>query len=181
MRNQRKTYIINPKFQYKFSFIICSLIFIGSLIYPITIYDIFEYIIQRFPTDSAEHNANRDSILLYLAIMQLAFTGFVFIFCIFISHKIVGPIYKLKLFLQNIRSTGELEHLKFRDGDHFQDLADEVNATLDYFASKTEEETQTLSELSLYLNNLTLVIPEDKRAVLEEAQKKIKEYLVVDK
>lgn len=177
MANQRKTYIINPKFQYKFSFTICSLIFIGSLIYPITIYDLFEYIISLNPGTATKHAAHRNNLIQYLVIMQMAFIGLVFIFCLFISHKIAGPLYKLTQYLRTVRESGELIHLKFRDGDNFPEVADEVNLTMTYLANKTEEETKTLTELSSYLENLSLVIPEDKKPVLEEAQEKIKEYL----
>lgn len=177
MANQRKTYIINPKFQYKFSFIICSLIFIGSLIYPITIYDLFEYIIGLKPSAAMEHETQRNNLIYYLILMQLAFIGLVFIFCLFISHRIAGPIYKLTLYLRDVRESGELLYLKFRDGDNFPELADEINLTMTYLANKTDEEAKTLTDLSHYLENLALVIPEDKKSVLDEAQTKIKKYL----
>ena len=177
MANLRRSYIINPKFQYKFSFIICSLIFIGSLIYPITIYDLFNYIIELNPGVADQTEAHRNNLIQFLVLMQISFMGVVFIFCIFISHKVAGPIYKLSTYLQNLRSTGEVTSLTFRDGDNFPELADEINKTVDFLVSKSEEEIQELKDLSAYLENLSLVIPEDKKPVLLAAQTKIKEFI----
>lgn len=177
MANHRRSYIINPKFQYKFSFIICSLIFIGSLIYPITIYDLFDYIIQMNPTSATEHASHRNNLIQFLILMQIGFIGIVFVFCLFISHKIAGPLYKLSQHLQSLRETGEIKILKFRTGDNFPEIAEEINDTLEFFTSKTEEEIKTLQELSDFLENIALVIPEDKKPVLTAAQEKIKSYI----
>ena len=177
MSNQRKSYIINPKFQYKFSFIVCSLVLISTFIYPVTIYELYDLIISLNPTGAAEHENHRSSLIQHLVIMQIPFTGLVFLLCLFLSHKIAGPLYKLTMFLQDIRHTGEIRNLKFRDGDNFIELADEVNKTMDFISSKAEAEVKGLRDLSDYLENLELVIPEDKKPVLSQAREEISKIL----
>ena len=81
------------------------------------------------------------------------------------------------MFLQDIRHTGEIRNLKFRDGDNFIELADEVNKTMDFISSKAEAEVKGLRDLSDYLENLELVIPEDKKPVLSQAREEISKIL----
>ena len=176
LANKRKIYVINPKFQYKFCFIISSLVFITSLIYPITINDLFNHFIALNPGEAKQHGELKEQLIFYLALYQGLFIAFVFIFSIFISHKIAGPLYKLTQHLRNIRDTGEISKLTFRDGDNFPEIAEEINKTINFLADKSDEEIQTLTELSQYLDNLALVIPEDKKPVLEAAQHKIKDF-----
>lgn len=53
-----------------------------------------------------------------------------FIFSIFISHKMVGPIYRLKKFFADIESSNDVQELKFRKGDFFGDLPQIINETI---------------------------------------------------
>ncbi len=77
-----------------------------------------------------------------------------------------GPMYKLKTHLKTIRQGGEIRNVFFRKGDYFQDVADEVNLTLEHFDLQREEDFETLQEVSSYIANLALVVPEDKKACL---------------
>jgi len=51
---------------------------------------------------------------------------------IYLSHKIVGPIYRLKqYFLQMSESEEKRRPLSFRDGDYYSDLPGIINKALD--------------------------------------------------
>ena len=175
MANNRRIFIINPRFQYKFSFIICSLVFLASLIYPITIYDLMESMISLNPDNASQYEEHRISLLITLALIQFGLLGFIFVVCIRVSHRIAGPMYKMQLFLENIRQGEEIYPLSFRDGDQFHEVAEDLNDTIEYLTSKSEEEREYLGEVSDYIENIALVVPEDKKPVLEEIQRKIKQ------
>ena len=175
MANPRNIFIINPSFQYKFSFIICSLVFLGSIIYPITIFDIMNKLIALQPELTEHINNSRVSLLSVLAIIQFAFIALVFVICIFLTHRIAGPMYKLSQYLSDVRS-GDAKHpLYFRAGDNFHEVADDVNETIDYFKTQHTEDFQYLSEVSTYIQNISLVVPEDKKPILFEIQSKLLE------
>ena len=165
---KRSIFIVNPAFQYKFSFIVCSLVFISSLVYPWTIYDLFDTLIAMQPKNKINIEENRNYLFSILALAQLAFLGVIFILSIFISHKIAGPMFKLKRYLQEIRNGAPLTTIYFRDGDSFQDIADEVSETMEYLANGRKDDFEYLSEVASYINNLSLVVPEDKKPVLQE-------------
>lgn len=79
------------------------------------------------------------------------------------------------MFLQNIRNGGEINELFFRETDQFSEIADEINLTLTYLTEKSEDERETIEEIKAYIENISLVVPEDKKPVLEEIQRKLNE------
>jgi hypothetical protein len=91
------------------------------------------------------------------------------------SHKIAGPLYKLQNYLRDIREGGDVKSLFFRDGDHFHEIAEEVSQTMEYFSKQREKDFSYLDEVSSYIANLALVVPEDKKPVLNEIQSKLSE------
>lgn len=172
---KRSIFVVNPKFQYKFSLVVCSLVLICSMIYPLRIYDIFEQIFALNPDMAEKIKSNRDQLLLFLGIMQLAILGIVFVITIFISHKIAGPMYKLKTYLTNIKNGGEVTPLYFRKGDYFSEIADDVNDFIHGITHQRTQDFEYLQEVSSYIANLALVVPEDKKPVLQEILSKLAE------
>ena len=167
---KRSIFVINPAFQYKFCFIVCSIVLLGSIMYPLSIIDIFNVIIEKQPTEANSFADLRNNLLIFLGIIEAAFLGLVFVVCIFMSHKVAGPMYKLQNHLTNIKNGGEVKPVFFRDGDNFQEVAEEVNEVLEFFVNQRQEDFAYLDEVSAYINNLALVVPEDKKPVLNEIQ-----------
>lgn len=176
---KRTNFIVNPKFQLKLSGYVAILVFVSSIIYPFTIYDIMEnfisFIPERTPEIEHELKEKQKSLLLILSIWQIGFTTLVFIGCIFFSHKIAGPMYKLQKFLANIRDEQTRDKLYFRNGDYFHEIADDLNETFDQIEEDHKSDFVYISEVSAYLKNLEMVVPEDKKVVLEEISIRLKQ------
>jgi glutamate synthase domain-containing protein 3 len=79
------------------------------------------------------------------------------------------------MYLEDVRSGGSFKKLTFRDKDFFQNIAAETTETIEYLTHKSEDEADYLDEVSTYLENIALVVPEDKKPVLNEIQTKLKE------
>lgn len=73
------------------------------------------------------------------------------------------------------RDGQHVPRLTFRNGDYFQDLADDFNDTILSVQERHKNDVVYLAEISSYLNNLSLVVPEDKKAVISEINKKLSE------
>jgi len=174
---KRTTYLINSKFQIKFSLFFCGLILISSLIYPFTIYDLLtsfiEFTAKNSNTTSSQLTDKRATLLMILGIWQLGFLLIVFIICIFFSHKIAGPMFKLQKFLHDKRNGTGHDKLYFRKGDYFHEVADDINATFDLLDRNHLSDLVYLDEVRNYLGNLTMVVPEDKQVVLQEITSRI--------
>lgn len=174
---KRSIYLVNPKFQLKFSFYVCFLVFISSIIYPLTIYDLITQFMGAMakvnPTLVANLEEKRSSLIFILALWQVGFTALVFIACIFFSHKIAGPMFKLQKFLQYKKDGSDNGKLFFRKGDYFQEVADEFNEVFDDMEERHRQDLMYISEVNSYISNLGMVVPEDKKAVLNEITQKL--------
>lgn len=172
---KRSIFIINPKFQFKFSLIVCSLIFISSLIYPVTIYEIFNNFFRLNPSSAESLQSSRDTLMLWLGLIQLMYLSVVFFVCIFISHKIAGPMYKLSNFLRHIADGNPPETLYFRNGDNFSEIADQFNEAFEAIKEEHQNDFAYLSEVKSYIKNLSVVVPEDKKPVIAQITEKLTE------
>lgn len=172
---KRTIFVVNPAFQYKFSFIVCSFAVLASIMYPWTLYELYEKMIASDPSGAANLQQNRMELMVLLGSIQLGFIGLIFVISIFISHKIAGPLYKLQNYLRNIREGGEITNLFFREGDNFPEIAEEINSVMEYFVQQRQDDFENLEEVSSYIANLSLVVPEDKKPVLNEILSKLAE------
>lgn len=179
MSYSRKIYLINPKFQIRFSLYVCIIVLVTSIIYPFTIYSLMNNIIVFFslknPEIASMYESKRNSLVFFLVLLHLGFTCLTFLSCIFFSHKIAGPLFKLKKHLTEIREHGIKGPLFFRKGDYFLDVADEVNQTMDHIHDLHKNDLIFLGEVNSYINNLSLVVPDDKRIILHEISSKLSE------
>ena len=178
---KRKKFLINPKFQVKFSLLVCFLVFLSSIFFPIGIYNLITNFIAYASTHcpTAGHdiskvfNEKRQLILLFLGLWQLGFTLMIFIACIIFSHKIAGPLYKLVKYFKLIQDGENPGKLFFRKGDYFPEVADEFNNAFNNLHEKHQNDFAYISEVNAYLHNLSMIVPEDKKVVLTEINKKL--------
>ncbi len=173
----RKIYLINPKFQFRLSLFASFLVFITGLIYPFTIYALLSAISANFALKNPEialyYSDKRDLLILLLIGLHFGFAILSFFGCIFFSHKIAGPLFKLQKHLRLIREGFSPGKLFFRKGDYFQDIADDLNDTIEHLEEGYKNDLVYLSEVNSYINNLSLVVPDDKRVVLNEISSRL--------
>jgi methyl-accepting chemotaxis protein len=85
------------------------------------------------------------------------------------SHKIAGPLYKLRVFLQKAREGKLQESLKFRKGDHFTELADDYNAMVKSFRDLTNENVETVTTAIARIENALGKTGVESRGEIEQA------------
>jgi methyl-accepting chemotaxis protein len=140
-KSTRKKYLTNPNFQLSFVGIIVGFSGINLLmIYLAQRYFFLHYVQSGKKTGlplnhvffqllrNQQHYMNRIFILTAFFILV-----FGFIFGLLYSHRIIGPINRLKDFLDrdstsaNQGSVSEREILEIRNSDYFKDLASSIN------------------------------------------------------
>ena len=71
------------------------------------------------------------TLFFWLGAGQLVLMGLTFGICIFISHRIAGPLFKLRRSMLEV-SNGKLDrHIAFRKNDYFPELQDAFNEMID--------------------------------------------------
>lgn len=177
--HSRRIYLINPKFQIRFSLLVTLAILLSSVIYPLAIYDLMgnfiNYVSQHSPEQVTQLTERRSNLITILILWQVGFSAMVFIICVFFTHKVAGPIYKLTKFFASAREGYLSDKLFFRKGDYFQELADDYNETMDSILEKQKADFVYVGEVATYISNLALVVPEDKKVVLKEISQKLNE------
>jgi methyl-accepting chemotaxis protein len=147
---KRRNFFIDRQFQLKyillviFMLLLYTLVFVGTLFIP----QIMPFIFSS-PVDEQVKAA--DILLLYhenvwpAVIIVIPLFGF---FSIFFTHKIAGPVYRLKVRLQQMTAWDLDSRVTLRNGDDLQDLADCVNLLseeLSDFAAALKSNYETLS------------------------------------
>lgn len=176
---KRRIYLVNPKFQLRFTFYICFFVLLASAIYPFMIYSIMETLIEfansHSPTEIDGLTEYRNSLILILAICQVGFLLLTFAVSIFLTHRVAGPLFKLNKFFTAIKDGGDNGKLYFRKGDYFQEIAENYNQAIAKMKEDYKNDFVYLSEVNSYINNLSMVVPDDKKAVVQEISKRLTE------
>jgi len=126
---KRGIFLINKKFQFRFSMYVCSWLVAVSFVYPVIIYNLIEFAnrLTTSPAATATLQSLKVEMLWLLILFQVSLILLTFLISIFISHRIAGPIYKLSKAFGAV-TRGELnDELQFRAKDHFRDVADDFN------------------------------------------------------
>src|SRR3954471_15265954 len=127
MGYKRRIILINRDFQFRFSFYVCSWLITVCLAYPFIISSLSDYLImslvhEAFGPQVASILETREALLWILIIMQITFVGVVFLISIFMSHRIAGPLHKLKKFFREASEGNIGQVLAFRKSDYFQEV-----------------------------------------------------------
>ncbi len=89
---------------------------------------------QRLANEAATQDAELTSLgwlFLSLAVFVLVSSAITLYQGVKHSHRIAGPMYRIKDSLRQI-AAGDRDHrIKIRDGDYLSEIVDEMNATLD--------------------------------------------------
>jgi len=169
---RRKTYLVNPTFQLKFSILLTIIVFISTLIYPIAIYDLLNETIMALgksvPTQALIFEEKRKPLLAILFLWEAGFLGLIFIISIFFSHKVAGPLHKIKVYFARVREGKGRDILTLRQGDYFQDFAGDINLTFDYIYDEFQKDFIFIDDVIKQLNNLKTNLPEEKRESVEK-------------
>ncbi|TDJ08940.1 MAG: methyl-accepting chemotaxis protein [Deltaproteobacteria bacterium] len=172
LAERRKTYLINPAFQLRFSILLTLLVFISSLIYPVAIYDLMNDTImavgKSLPSYAPILEERRKPLLIILFLWEIGFLALVFIISIFFSHKVAGPLHKIRQYFARIMEGKGREKLSLRKGDYFQDFAEDVNKTIDYIYDEFQQDFIFLDDVVKQLNNLKTTLPAEKRESVEK-------------
>jgi len=138
IKSGRKVLLIDPKFQLRFlSFTMGILIIVMVTLY-ISI-SIFFANFRNLALDLGIEARNplfyflhtqQSKMNLLLGILFLVLTLIFLIWGLFVSHRIAGPIYRLKKELIHYLETGKQKKIFLREKDYFSDLADLISKVI---------------------------------------------------
>jgi methyl-accepting chemotaxis protein len=129
--HRRTNYFIKPGFQSRLTAIFILIVIIvanivGALVYGFSVIKLENSLVDeaKLPVDSKQLG---QALLPGVIIAELISIFIVAFICIFVTHTIAGPVYRMERVARNI-GDGDLTHfIKLRPKDELKDLADTMN------------------------------------------------------
>lgn len=175
---KRKTYFIDKQFQTRFILRFCALVAIGGLLATGLLY----LLAGKSTTVSIVNSrvAVRSTadfllpILIQTVIIVLVVVSFAsVIITLIFSHKIAGPLYRLRKAMEELGSGNFKEEFRIRNDDQLQKIAETFNNTIKTIREVVNNIKLNIQELRRLLENIKEEdLPGDKRAILSELKKK---------
>ncbi|MDD4203395.1 MAG: methyl-accepting chemotaxis protein [Candidatus Omnitrophica bacterium] len=139
---KRRQYLVATDFQLRFVGLILLFMFAMTFFSAITIYYniwmlLGEKLANVYPQARLAGILKSANLKLLLNILVL--TPFVIIAGIVLSHRIAGPIYRLKQDLEAVKQGKYSLRIQLRKKDEFQDLAKAINTVIEELDSKDKE------------------------------------------
>lgn len=128
---RRKKYFIKPGFQSRLTAIFILIVIIvanivGALVYGFSVEKLESNLVEeaKLPVDSKQLGQALLPGVIIAELMSIFVVAFI---CIFVTHTIAGPVYRMEKVVRNI-GEGDLTHfIKLRPKDELKDLADAMN------------------------------------------------------
>jgi len=136
--NSRKKWLIHPRFQLKVIFFGVTIAGFGLVLSYLAIHYFFSQCVQTLvsvgmPTSHPVYEFVRAQQG-YLNMIYLGVGGLSLLFSsavgLVLSHRVAGPLYRMKEHLLETAAGRSPRPLKFREKDYFQELAEAYNAEL---------------------------------------------------
>lgn len=135
---KRRQFLVNPPFQFRIMGWM-TLISLAPVFVFFSAHHYFFWQLERLGLDiglSGEHvyfkflEVQSQKLFLIFIICSVLTTTCVLLLGLFLSHRIAGPIHRLKSYLQDFHRNEKNPPLSFREGDYFGELPAIVNDCL---------------------------------------------------
>jgi methyl-accepting chemotaxis protein len=148
-------------------------------VYPIIVSNLFEYFVRYAAIipgsiDLASLHTMRKSVLSLLVVTEIAFIALTFMLSLFMSHRIAGPIYKLRKNFDEFARGGFDRKLYFRKKDYFPELADDFNLMTQAIREREIRENEILATAATRIEAALAKASPESRDELETALVSIK-------
>ncbi len=173
MRNLRRHIVINPNFQFRFAFLFTLAVLVFSSIFPIFVYSMFKNM-EGYTYFAANPNAQqalkeaRYDLMIFLLLSFLVTAISAFILAIFHSHRIAGPLYKLRMSMVAMQQGILDRHIFFRTQDNFPELADGFNSMTDAIFIRRRRDFERVNSVIPKLEKLQGSLSGEEQACVTE-------------
>lgn len=140
----KRKYLINPKFQFRFLFVFMAIILCTQIFTYIQVTGTFHQFYNVIEGQSIPANEpflvalQAETLHLYVvmastSVLVLIVAGLV---GVVLTHKLAGPLFRLKNQMDQIEAGAEITDVKFRKDDFYPELADSFNRMMSKLMKK---------------------------------------------
>jgi len=146
MKLQRRQYLIHKRFQFRMMGALLLLVLAATIITTVVNHFFFLSSIVNFTAEYGRAPTGQElliaSIKPLVIILPVVFIVLA-ITCLFISHRIAGPLHRLKMYMEKVENGDHSVRLKFRKSDAIHDVADSFNRMLDGITKNIDKKRKT--------------------------------------
>jgi methyl-accepting chemotaxis protein len=180
MRNVRRHILINPAFQVKFALLFTLAVLVFVSIFPIFVYTLFESmekhsLFSKSTAALAALTEARSDMIIFFVVMAVVTMLTAFLLALFHSHRIAGPLYKLRMSMVAMQQGVLNQHIKFRAKDNFPELADGFNAMTDSIFIRRRRDFERVSSVIPKLERLQSALAGEDQATVTEVLNALQE------
>jgi len=167
MENKKKFrwhYLVDKKFQMKYAVVTLIFMFLISAVCGYTVYhtlwtQLGEKLAQVYP--QARLVSILNVVKIKLAMQLILLVPVVVLASIFLSHRVVGPISKIKKHMKKLIEKDFSKEIHLRKTDEFRDIAELINKS-------TDSITQSLASIKGSVDKIRSLL---KNAALQESER----------
>lgn len=186
MKNRRFSFLIDKKFQFRFIFYVCSWTFALSMAFPLMLHQLFEFFRRYAMLDPLAAPVEtiyqtEAQVIGLLILIQVFFFTVTLLITFYISHRIAGPLFKLRQSFKALTRSSEEEdpQVQFRNTDFFIELANRFNSLLPILQKPLQKNSKVLSHAIEEIQLVQEKLPEPGLAAssLDRALKQLKNQI----
>lgn len=136
--NTRKKWMVFPAFQWQ---LVAGLLLVMGTVFGLTFFFVHQSFVGMFDMGlsaglPADHSFYKfvqyqwSVVAKYLLISMGIGLGATTILAVLLSHKLVGPLVRLRSHFQKMGRTGNAKNIHFRKGDYLEHLGPEINKAI---------------------------------------------------
>ena len=175
MENKKKlrwNYFIDKKFQIKYVVVTLAFMFlIGAMCGYVTYHTLWtqlgEKLTQVYP--QARLVSILNVVKIKLAIQLILLVPVVILASVFLSHRVVGPIFKIKKHMRKLIEKDFSNDLYLRKTDEFRDIAKLINESTDSIKQSLARVKESVDKIKSLSENTTLQ-DNEKKALQQEIE-----------
>jgi methyl-accepting chemotaxis protein len=173
MSNLRRHIIINPLFQVRFAALFTLAVLVFSAVFPAFVYFVFSSMEQhayfsKSPRALQALNEARYDLTIFFGLTAIVTAVMAFILALFHSHRIAGPLYKLRMSMVALQQGVLDKHIRFRTKDNFPELAEGFNAMADAVFIRRRRDFETVNSVLPKLERLQRSMSGEDQATVSE-------------
>lgn len=180
MKNVRRQILINPGFQIRFAFLFTATILAFCFVMASFAISGLEYLGSHatFAANEMAHSlfqSARHDLIVALGVLHALIGVVAFFIAIYLSHRIAGPLYKLRVAMISMQQGVLDQHIKFRTKDNFKELADGFNAMTDAIFIRRRKDFERVASVIPKLERLRSNLSGQDQAATQEALNALQE------
>ena len=174
--NQRRRYVINPSFQWKFILSISLVVFLVTSIISSVLYGILHEQARARFMNPAEYVAQVPLVVISFAlIFSLLASAGVGVWCMFATHRICGPLHVISSHLKELASGRLPKPRSLRARDEFKDFYQLFTQAMESVRKRQQHALRILSDLSTAAETALDAGDEHRKATLKDLARQLQE------